>query len=132
MYQLIYPALLGVSALFYTVPTAASEKEQTQVQPLDSVVIQSRTTDWKQANEKVAELGGWQFYASEAGSHQSMAHSGHKKPVDHSQHHHQHMDHSKHSEPVDHSKHKNHHQMDHSQHSKPQQIKTGDEHEHHH
>ncbi|EGM79221.1 hypothetical protein Rhein_0609 [Rheinheimera sp. A13L] len=113
MSQLIYPALFGVSALLYTVPTAASEEQQTQVQPLNSVVIQSRTKDWKQANQKVAELGGWQFYASETGGHQSMDHSGHKKPVDH-------------------SKHKHHHQMDHSQHSEPQQIQTGDEHEHHH
>lgn len=111
MSQLIYPALFGVSALLYSVPTAAFEEQQTQVQPLNSVIIQSRTKDWKQANQKVAELGGWQFYASETASHQSMNHSGHKKPVDHSQH-------------------KPPHQMDHSQHSEPQQ--TGDEHEHHH
>lgn len=126
MYQLIYPALFSVSALFYTMPTAASEKEQTQVQPLGSVVIQSRTTDWKQANQKVAELGGWQFYASEAGGHQGMDHSRHGTEAEE-------MDHSQHNMPVDHSKH--HHpqpQMDHSQHSKPQQRKTGDEHEHHH
>jgi hypothetical protein len=145
MSQLIYPALFGVSALLYTMPTAASEKEQTQVQPLNSVIIQSRTKDWKQANQKVAELGGWQFYASEAGAHQGMDHSqhgseammdhsGHKMPVDHSKHndHQRQMDHTQHSKPVDHSKHKHHHQMDHSQHSEPHPVKTGDEHEHHH
>jgi hypothetical protein len=128
MSQLIYPALFGVSALLYTVPTAAAEKEHTQVQPLNSVIIQSRTKDWKQANQKVAELGGWQFYASEAGVHQGMDHfvpgteaGGHQS-----------MDHSVHKKPVDHSKHKHHHQMDHSQHSEPQQSQTGDEHEHHH
>lgn len=150
MSQLIYPALFGVSALLYTVPTAASEKDQTQVQPLNSVIIQSRTKDWKQANQKVAELGGWQFYASETGGHQGMDHSrhgteaeemdhsGHNMLVDHSKHndhHQQQMDNTKHSEPVDHSKHHKHHKhhkMDHSQHSEPQQIQTGDEHEHHH
>ncbi|WP_233080428.1 hypothetical protein [Rheinheimera soli] len=131
MYQLIYPALFGVLALFYTKPAMASEKEQTQLQPLHSVVIQSRTTDWKQANQKVAELGGWQFYASEAGAHQDMDHSqhgseammdhsGHKMPIDHSQHHHQQqMDHSQHAMPEDHSKHHQQH-LDHSQHAMPE------------
>ncbi|MDF3124142.1 hypothetical protein [Rheinheimera sp. 1928-s] len=139
MYQLIYPALFGALALFYTKPAMASEKEQTQLQPLHSVVMQNHTTDWKQANQKVAELGGWQFYASEAGAHQGMDHSqhgsgammdhsGHKMPVDHSQHHHkqhQQMDHSQHSMPEDHSKHHQQHR-DHSQHS------TTEDHSKHH
>jgi hypothetical protein len=149
MHQLIYPTLFCALVLFYTAPVIANT-EQTKFQPLTSVTKQNSTTDWKQANQKVAELGGWQFYASEGGGHQAMDHSKHSMPVDHSKHksddtmdhsgHSMQMDHSKHSSdntmdhsghtmPMDHSKHHNHQQMDHSEH---QRAKTGDEHEHHH
>lgn len=149
MHQLIYLALICATAVLYAAP-ATSNTEATEVQPFSSVVIQNNTSDWKQANQKVAELGGWQFYASESGGHQGMDHSkhsmpmnhsGHSMPMDHSKHssdntieHSKHssdntMDHSTHSMPMDHSKHHNHQQMDHSEH---QRAKTGDEHEHHH
>lgn len=109
MYQLIYPALICATALFYAAP-AASNPESAAVQPLTSVAIQHNSSDWKQANQKVAELGGWQFYASEAGGHQGMDHSGHSMPMEHSPHH-------------------SHQQMEHSD---QLPAKTGDEHEHHH
>lgn len=149
MHQLIYPALFCATALFYAAPAASDTKPAT-VQPLSSVAIQNNSSDWKQANQKVAELGGWQFYASEAGGHKGMDHSTHSMPMDHSGHtmpmdHSKHssddtadhsghsipMDHSKHSsgDTMDHSQHHNHQQMDHSEH---QRAKTGDEHEHHH
>jgi hypothetical protein len=149
MYQRIYPALFCATAVLYAAP-ATSNTEATEVQPFSSVVIQHNISDWKQANQKVAELGGWQFYASEGGGHQGMDHSKHSMPMDHSKHspdttmdhsghsipmdHSKHssddtMDHSGHSMPTDHSKHHNHQQMDHSEH---QRAKTGDEHEHHH
>lgn len=121
MYQPIYPALLGVLALLYPEPTLAFKKEQNQLQPLHSVVIQNSTTDWKKANQKVAELGGWQFYVKEAAADQGRDHTQHDSDTI--------MDHSGHKMPVDHSK---HHHMDHSKHSVPPQLKTGDEHEHHH
>jgi hypothetical protein len=138
MHQLIYPALFCATALFYTAP-AASDTKPVTVQPLSSVAIQNSSTDWKQANQNVAKLGGWQFYASEGGGHQGMDHSKHSMPMDHSKHrsdntmdHSKHrsdnaMDHSKHSMPMDHSEHQQ--QMDHSEHLP---AKTGDEHEHHH
>lgn len=138
MHQLIYPALFCAATLFYTAQAACDTGSGT-VQPLTSVVIQNNTSDWKQANQKVAELGGWQFYASEVGGHQGMDHSKHSMPLDDSKHtmpmvHSKHssddtMDHSTHSKPMEHSQHHNHQQMDHSEH---QRAKTGDEHEHHH
>lgn len=135
MHQSNYPMLWSTLVLFCSLP-AASEPESVQVQPLSSVAIQNSTLDWKQANKKVAELGGWQFYASEAGGHQAMDHSGHHMPMDHSGHPKQDsdtvMDHSRHSVPVDHSKHHNHQQMDHSKHKGPQPAKQEDKHEHHH
>jgi len=160
MHQLIYPALFCATALFYAAPAASDTKPAT-VQPLSSVAIQNNSSDWKQANQKVAELGGWQFYASEAGGHQGMDHSTHSVPMDHSKHSSDHtmdhsghtmpmdnskhssdhtMDHSGHSIPMDHSKHSSGDTMDHSQHHNHQQMdhsehqraKTGDEHEHHH
>jgi hypothetical protein len=130
MHQLIYPALFCALVLLCTAP-AIADTELTKVQPLTAVTKQNTTTDWKQANQKVAELGGWQFYASEAGGHQGMDHSGHTMPMDHSKHRSgKAMDHSGHTMPMDHSKH--HKQMDHSQHLTPQPEQTGDEHEHHH
>ena len=140
MHQLIYPALFCAAALFYAAP-AACDTESGTVQPLTSVAIQNTTSDWKQANQKVAELGGWQFYASESSGHQGMDHSKHSMPIDHSMHssddtmdhsgHSMPMDHSKHSsdDTTDHSQHHNHQQMDHSEH---QRAKTGGGHEHHH
>ena len=136
MYQLIYPALFCATAVLYAAP-AASSTEPAAVQPLSSVAIQNNTSDWKQANQKVAELGGWQFYASEGDGHQGMDHSKHSMPMDHSGHsmpmnHSKHSsgkakDHSGHSMQMDHSKHQQ--QMDHSEHLP---AKTGAEHEHHH
>ncbi|WP_288740168.1 hypothetical protein [uncultured Rheinheimera sp.] len=105
--------------------------EVSVLQQLPPLFISSeeKTSDWIQANKKVAELGGWQFYMQEAGGHAAMdhsqhsGHSGHKaEPViDNSQHsgHGGHM-----AEPdMDHSQHSGHggHMaepaMDHSQHS---------------
>ena len=152
MHQFIYPALVCAATLF-SAAAFASATEETTVQPLDTVTLQNHTTDWKQANQKVAELGGWQYYASEAGGHQGMDHSKHSMPMDHSKHseamdhstHSEPMDHSKHSMPMDHSKHseamdhsKDSKPMDHSKHSEPMdhskhnKVKTGDEDEHHH
>ncbi len=129
MHQLIYPTLFCALVLFYTAPVIA-DTEQTKFQPLTSVTKQNSTTDWKQANQKVAELGGWQFYASEGGGHQAMDHSKHSMPVDHSKHKSDNtMDHSGHSMPMDHSPHHNHQQMEHSE---QLPANTGDEHEHHH
>lgn len=142
MHQFIYPALF-CAALIFSASAKAKDTAEVSVQPLRSVTLQNSTTDWKQANQKVAELGGWQFYASEAGGHQGMDHSGHSMPMDHSSHsmpvdHSQHsmpIDHSSHSMPADHSQHSmpmdhaKHQQMDHSQ---QLPAKTGDEHEHHH
>ncbi len=107
MFQFLSPALLGAAALLYAAPAACATKSAT-VQPLTSVAIQNQSTDWKQANQKVAELGGWKFYASETADHQGMDHSKHSMPEHH----------SGHSMPMDHSGH--------------QRAKTGDEHEHHH
>ena len=95
---------------------------------------EEKASDWIQANKKVAELGGWQFYMQEAGGHAAMDHSqhsghgGHKaEPV---------IDHSQHS---GHSGHKAEPAMDHSQHSGHATSKqtapkpaAGDQHEHHH
>ncbi len=158
MYQRIYPALFCATAVLYAAPVA-SNTEVTEVQPLTTVAIQNNTSDWKQANQKVAELGGWQFYASEGAGHQGMDHSKHSMPMNHSGHnmpidHSKHssddtMDHSEHNMPMDHSKHNSDNTMDHSGHNMPmdhakrhnhQQMdhseqlpaKTGDEHEHHH
>lgn len=160
MHQLIYPALFCAAASFYAAP-AACDTESGTVQPLTSVAIQNTTSDWKKANQKVAELGGWQFYASESGGHQGMDHSKHSMPTDHSKHssddtmdhsghsmpmdHSKHssddtMDHSGHSMPMDHSKHSSDDTTDHSQHHNHQQMdhsehqraKTGDGYEHHH
>lgn len=125
MYHRIYPALICATAVLYAAP-AASNTEVTEVQPFSSVAIQHNISDWKQANQKVAELGGWQFYASEAGGHQGMDHSTHSIPMDHSGHN-MPMDHSGHNMPMDHSKHQP--QMQHSEH---QRTEAGDEHEHHH
>ena len=117
MHPFIYPALFCATSLLYATQVTPTSK-LAEVQPLSSVTLQNNTTGWKQANQKVAELGGWQFYASQAGGHQGMdqsEHSEHSMPMDHSTH--QQMDHSKHSEhsmPVDHSSHQ---QMDHSEHS---------------
>ena len=151
MHQFIYPALVAAAVVF-SASALASATEETTVQPLTTVTLQNNTTDWKQANQKVAELGGWQYYASEAGGHGGMDHSKHSMPMDHSKHS-EAMDHSKHSKPMDHSKHsmpmdhsKHSEAMDHSKHSmpmdhskhqptehkKPGQTKAGDAHEHHH
>jgi uncharacterized protein involved in copper resistance len=157
MHPTIYPTLCCVCALFFVVPaTATQEVSKTEVLPLFSVAAEKLSTDWKQANQKVAELGGWQFYANEAGGHKGMDHSSHTKAVDHSKHsmpmdhssHTKAVDHSKHSMPMDHSSHgkamdhsKHSMPMDHSSHTKavdhskhlaPQPAKKGDEHEHHH
>ena len=119
MHQLIYLALFCATTLLYAAP-AASDTESVAVQPLTSVAIQNNTSDWKQANQKVAELGGWQFYASEGGGHQAMDHSKHSMPVDHSKHRSDNtMDHSGHTMPMDHSKHSSDNTMDHSGHTMP-------------
>jgi hypothetical protein len=116
MHQLIYPALFCATALFYTAP-AASDTKPVTVQPLSSVAIQNSSTDWKQANQNVAKLGGWQFYASEGGGHQGMDHSKHSMPMAHSKHRSDNtMDHSGHTMPMDHSKHRSDNAMDHSKH----------------
>ncbi len=142
MFQLIYSAFLCAALLCYS-KHAAADSQQAEIQPLPSVSKQNHLMDWKQANEKVAELGGWQFYASQTGSHKSMDHSKHQMPMDHSKHpmptdhskHQMPMDHSKHQMPMDHSKHQM--PMDHSkhqptEHKKPGQAKAGEAHEHHH
>ena len=122
MQQFIYPALF-CAAIVFSASALASTTEETTVQPLTTVTLQNNTTEWKQANQKVAELGGWQYYANEAGGHPGMDHSRHSMPVDHSKHS-ESMDHSKHSESMDHSSHsmsedhsKHSESMDHSKHS---------------
>ncbi len=124
MHQFIYPALF-CAAMAFSASALAGATEETTVQPLTTVTLQNNTTDWKKANQKVAELGGWQYYASEAGGHQGMDHSNHSMPMDHSKHS-EAMDHSKHSMPMDHSGHseamdhsKHSEAMDHSRHSMP-------------
>jgi hypothetical protein len=117
MYRTIFPASYCVGALlFVSAATATPEVAKTEVLPLSSVAAVTARTDWKQANQNVAELGGWQFYASEAGSIQGMDHSKHSVPMDHSSHG-KAMDHSKLSMPMDHSSHGK--AMDHSKHSMP-------------
>jgi hypothetical protein len=134
MQQFIYPALF-CAAIVFSASALASTTEETTVQPLTTVTLQNNTTEWKQANQKVAELGGWQYYANEAGGHPGMDHSRHSMPVDHSKHS-ESMDHSRHSMPVDHSRHSE--SMDHSRHSmsedhsRQNKVKTGNEDEHHH
>jgi hypothetical protein len=125
MHRTIYPTLCCVCALFFVVPaTATQEVSKTEVLPLFSVAAEKLSTDWKQANQRVAELGGWQFYANEAADHKGMDHSRHSMPMDHSSHtkavdhskHYMPMDHSSHGKAVDHSKH--YMPMDHSSHGK--------------
>lgn len=96
---------------------ASSEASVLQQLPPLFISSEEKTSDWIQANKKVAELGGWQFYMQEAGGHAAMDHS-------------QHSGHSGHkAEPA----------MDHSQHSGHATSKqtapkpaAGDQHEHHH
>ena len=96
---------------------ASSEVSVLQQLPPLFISSEEKTSDWIQANKKVAELGGWQFYMQEAGGHAAMDHS-------------QHSGHSGHkAEPA----------MDHSQHSGHATSKqtapkpaAGDQHEHHH
>jgi hypothetical protein len=123
MHHLTYPALCCAMALFYAAPLISntlSNTESAAVQPLSSVAIKNNTSDWKQANKKVAELGGWQFYTSEAGGHQTRDHSGHSMPMDHSKHSSDATeDNSGHLMPIDHSKHNSDATHDHSGHTMP-------------
>jgi hypothetical protein len=109
MQKIIYPLLCCALIVLYPV-------QAEKVQPLSTVAAATQAIDWKQANQKVAEVGGWQSYASEAGGHHGMDHSKHQMPMDHSKHQ-MPMDHSKHQMPVDHSKHQM--PVDHSKHQMP-------------
>ena len=105
--------------MFYSVSSFAFA-EQSVLQQLPQLFngTEQTQTDWTQANKKVAEQGGWQYYAEEAGGHGAMDHSKHKAHAGHSSADMQMMDHSKHNthaghdsadmQIMDHSKHKAH------------------------
>ncbi len=114
---------LALLAAHSTLSIASQEVSVLQQLPPIFSHSEPKKLDWTQANNRVAELGGWQFYAQQAGGH--GAHGNHSA-----------MDHSKHS---GHSGHQTESEMDHSRHSghaTPKrtvpQPAAGAQHEHHH
>ena len=128
---------LALLAAHSTLSIASQEVSVLQQLPPIFSHSEPKKLDWTQANNRVAELGGWQFYAQQAGGHGNHSAMDHSKHSGHSEHQTEsEMDHSTHS---GHSGHQTESEMDHSRHSghaTPKrtvpQPAAGAQHEHHH
>lgn len=59
-----------------------AEELVTPYLPIKGVpIITPKLTPWVESNQRVGELGGWLFYATEAASDGKNPHEGHQKPA---------------------------------------------------